>query len=544
MVHPVDLPEISSHVASYLSNKSLLHCILVNRAWHYAFLPTLWSDVHFDAMNQQAVDSLARHSHFVKSLSWKSYGSQPDVQILSIDFPRLLSLHANIDKSWDDDMIDAAERLFRRHGHALQTISIFSDESGPNWMISSRSLWDIAATGCKGYSQLRSLSLDRVCFFVQDLDNESKELLKQLDSFSLNHTVLYRANSSDPVLPQWGLQGSKIRQLALTNCEHSHPSDHLQTEYQLLADCQEIQSLKWERYLRHSRVSMATDLQRGFWPFLEKLDFQGLEIGDEALAEILWTLPRPLRDLNANHTGFGPLSYRALLNLFESGEGTSIARGQNHASTLERLVLQACRGVSGPQIQSFLCSMPKLKAFSAVLLIEADVLADPRPWVCKQIRNLELNFALLALDAEIGEGYPLESVSRDIISRQKSTCFWKRLKDLSSLEEFSSGNSQNIALDMNDLIVHDNGLRYPFLLFQQGEDHVTSDRNCEWGLGTLKTWRKMRRLLLWDSAQVIRLSDAQWMVQNWPHLEEVVAYKWRGTQDGVKELFEAHGVRF
>lgn len=39
------IPHIWDSITETLSFKGLLNCILVNRQWHDAFIPTLWSDV-------------------------------------------------------------------------------------------------------------------------------------------------------------------------------------------------------------------------------------------------------------------------------------------------------------------------------------------------------------------------------------------------------------------------------------------------------------------------------------------------------------------
>lgn len=45
MHNSMHIPHIWDNITETLSFKDLLSCILVNRQWHDAFIPALWSDV-------------------------------------------------------------------------------------------------------------------------------------------------------------------------------------------------------------------------------------------------------------------------------------------------------------------------------------------------------------------------------------------------------------------------------------------------------------------------------------------------------------------
>lgn len=120
---------------------------------------------------------------------------------------------------------------------------------------------------------------------------------------------------------------------------------------------------------------------------------------DEELADILLGMgDRPLRELNAERTNFGPLSGKALLwRDGGSGEGKDL-RGvikaddhRFHPCQLDmEVLLVAGSQDSGTMVQQFLCGFPNLKPFTGSYLAGQDVLADPRPWVCKDLQMLKL----------------------------------------------------------------------------------------------------------------------------------------------------------
>lgn len=546
MVHSLDLPEITDQIASFLSKKTLFQCLLVSHAWHRAFLPNLWKDVLLqegDSEQPQILDSLMQHAHFVQELSIDGDGTLSECRVLALNFPRLQKFCPRIHFTCTDEMVDAIKDLVRRQGPLLKTIFLSSDQQ---WLSETpdRSPWNTIITGCKGHRQLRSLSMFHVAISVEDLDHGAKDLLKELDTLALHFTVLYRS-TFDSTLPVWEISGSKVRDLTLVACEHEFPSDHNLTEYRLLLDCQEIRSLTWERYLRDEMVPMAKDLQRGCWPFLENLDFRSLDIRDGDLSEILWSMGRPLRALNANGTGFGPLCSHALLNQLE-GEGTNgVDRGsKRHAVGLRYLILQACPAVTGSHIQAFLCSFPKLEQLSARLLKEEDVLADPRPWICTEIKKLELHFALVALDWHTGN-YPSEAIAKATRARARTTVFWDRLKELTRLEEFSSGNHLCATRDKNNLIKGGDEQLFPSLQFRLEDDGINSHPGE--GLDRLQSWRGLRTLRLMEPAQRVSLLDAEWMVKHWPVLNEVLTYRWHVDDMDhtlIKTFLNAHGVTF
>ncbi|KAG0043156.1 hypothetical protein BGZ83_011769 [Gryganskiella cystojenkinii] len=549
----------------------------------------------------------------------------------------------DIYRSWNN-ILDAAASLVHRQAHLLQSITLTSDqfrvEKSSGLSPADRPPWNIivstlTAATCvssstrthhhhllllqeqepQRRSRLQSLTLNHIALCPRDLEEAgTRELLIGLETLVLKATVLHRNETTKneyQTLPLWNLEGAKIRHLELVNCEHDYPSDHLETEYGLLLDCQKIRSLNWRRYWQQIQrpVSVQSnlvggaefldeekgkvnvldlfpqDLRRGRWPFLERLDLQSTEIPDRAMAEILSSLGRPLRSLNAISTGFGPLCARALLgqpfDFDQDGKqghnvGMRAWTGPKHSTALEVLYFHACHNVTSAMVQEFLCSFPKLQEFRARLLKEEDVLADPRPWVCKEIKVLELHFAMLNLTTQVdgtGETIPVIHVpqlvappfppfsptitKRTIPTIPGSTVLLDRLAELTQLVEYSSGNHLYTNRDRNDLIIGEDGRLFPSLLFRLEGNydksscdhpdfaHVNNDSYHGKGLDRLRTWRQLRRVKLIDPAQQIWLSDAKWMVDHWPLLEEVLSFRWNlmsPDQNEVKDCLNAHGV--
>ena len=65
--HPLELPEILSHIASYVHERSLPACARVSKGWYQAFIPHIWKDVSFTPRKPEHV-AMPRYSHHVKKL--------------------------------------------------------------------------------------------------------------------------------------------------------------------------------------------------------------------------------------------------------------------------------------------------------------------------------------------------------------------------------------------------------------------------------------------------------------------------------------------
>ncbi|KAF9899833.1 hypothetical protein EC991_008245 [Linnemannia zychae] len=63
----LDIPEILSHLGSFLSQKDARVCVLVSKAWYHAFQPVLWE--HVETTSNICPEVMEKHAHHIRSLS-------------------------------------------------------------------------------------------------------------------------------------------------------------------------------------------------------------------------------------------------------------------------------------------------------------------------------------------------------------------------------------------------------------------------------------------------------------------------------------------
>lgn len=73
-------------------------------------------------------------------------------------------------------------------------------------------------------------------------------------------------------------------------------------------------------------------------------------------------------------------------------ESLTIPRTTNpaHLKTLTDLNLRDCNILSAEAIHLMLCEMPSLKVFVATAVEDKEMIEDPRPWVCLDVKELTL----------------------------------------------------------------------------------------------------------------------------------------------------------
>lgn len=79
LLSPLDIPHIIKAIAETFTFDDLLSCIIINRAWHRAFIPVLWTDVVTFRGDEEDIcaafrspiyrESLVKHSHHIRALT-------------------------------------------------------------------------------------------------------------------------------------------------------------------------------------------------------------------------------------------------------------------------------------------------------------------------------------------------------------------------------------------------------------------------------------------------------------------------------------------
>ncbi|KAG0042163.1 hypothetical protein BGZ83_000827 [Gryganskiella cystojenkinii] len=578
-----NLPEITDQIASYLTNKSLFQSIQVSKYWYRLFISGLYSKVTLiraDSMTTEYLDRLTIHASSIQGLTLKNLVDESTTRLLILPLPRLQHLRLVLSRGTTNTVIVAVQNLVRRQGHVLKTISFQAHSRYASIMPLNNVLWSILA-GCHRYlGRLRTLRLSQINIILHILTEDIKQIFRLLNSFSIHDVRLMRAkgtpgdsiSSSSSLAPSpsstWGLNTGnntcRIRDLTIRACSAERAS--VQDEYTLILDCQELRSLKWNHWSRaYTKPRLAQDLHSGAWPFLESLHLQWTSISDEDLAEILLALgpKRSLRELNADYTGFGPLCAKALMWRGEEANEDHVQDNilHRHRLALQELFLVGSHNTTGSMLHEFLCTFPNLKQFSGAAITDKDILANPRPWVCTGLQMLDMaprleiqepdssqslnsnenptsnpvqfeegtSAAAIITAPENITGEPstititAEAASLPAATyRSSAHIFWDRLASLTHLEELYTMDSWRA--DQN---------RFHSLHFQ-----------VDWGLDKLKSLRRMRQVTWGDQRHHVRIQDAQWMVENWPHLERVRIHNQARVEKDAAQLFKSQGIQW
>ncbi|GJJ77121.1 hypothetical protein EMPS_09480 [Entomortierella parvispora] len=195
-------------------------------------------------------------------------------------------------------------------------------------------------------------------------------------------------------------------------------------------------------------------------------------------------------------------SFRGLDLMSDSFDGPCwrwMASHLDYFKTATVMYFVNCLLVSGAMIQEMLCSLPNLITFSADMLSNTDVEADPRPWVCLKLEHFRVNCALSGPAASntlttsstpwIQEGPTADQIQTMIL-------FFQRISTLKYLE----------TLDLPNY--------YP--------DHQTAldlDFRLGRGLELLADLQGMKTLIFRFLKSNLEEAEMEWMAKHWPRLK-------------------------
>ncbi|GJJ71515.1 hypothetical protein EMPS_03865 [Entomortierella parvispora] len=513
MADPLSIPEVASLISNQLPSRILFLRIQVSRRWHRVFLPCLWRRVYLTSAeigskdSSQIVSTLTPHADLIQDLSIRDIKETSDLSYLQqhLYFPHLQSLKIGFhDPSGIRKARRAAGDFVRRHGRELWSLTIVNMrdmgrplalKGGPSPVLTN---WDILEGCCSTSTDqhLTRLTIEDAAFSLEEMNEATGRLLMQL-----NTLVLIKVHLGRPSLmiepwerqPEWHRRlttRSRIRHLVMEGC---FPAPD---EYVLLLECQEIRSLKWTCVGLAAQMldpPFAKGLRERNWLYLESLTLKMYHLGDERLAEIIVAIG-PLRDLNMEQSSFGVLSAMALLE----------SEGGKHRTKLETLSLRGSMHLEGSMVQRFLCEFPNLMKIHAHRISVLDMERDPRPWVCRKLREFR-GGVVVRENSVIPSKEDLTSLSPspDAVPLviPPSTEFLKRLAELTDLRVLSI-----------ELGRHAQG--------QARYEHQQLRLSC--GLDNLKTLRAMKESWLSEETeQNIEIEEAEWMTKNWPKLDTI-----------------------
>ncbi|GJJ76109.1 hypothetical protein EMPS_08468 [Entomortierella parvispora] len=210
---------------------------------------------------------------------------------------------------------------------------------------------------------------------------------------------------------------------------------------------------------------------------LGKSDFQLLDF--QCLLESL----TGLKELDLNRTNFNRSSWNAMRE-----------RGPQLRRMLTVLNLGDCSQMDGALVHEILCEMPSLEIFKADHVMEDNLIQDPRPWACEELR--ELSVALVDDRRRVGVENEEQRWPQSRLVRQLSALHQLQVLD------FQMGN--------NRLLRDEEILPIKLTLGNGGcLDQLRSLRwmRCFWAPG-------YSQQINWGEAEV------QWVMKHWIRLQK------------------------
>ncbi|KAF9349708.1 hypothetical protein BGX26_012041 [Mortierella sp. AD094] len=509
---PVELPEIRELIARYLSKRDLAQCVRASQSWNALFTPYIWKHVN---LNQKLVrrgfnlDSLAPHSHLVKSIS------MTDI----LEFKSLVSACSNLQSL----QVIMSFGLLRTYQQTLknQLSAILTDTLSIVRLAMDSVYIDWALIGI--LKNLRELKLNNcdtmINSSVSDFWNRDHPHLESLSLSFVHIPDLWEETeqiaSMYPIFPN--VKSLEVERL--TTLPES-------TQVEIIRQCPNLETL---RFLAYSRKRIQSSLTKeivrlaaaGSWPKLRNLHYDGPTISDQGSADILRSMELCYQ-WDVSYADFNLQSFQAL---------------SEHFSTLTRVNLTYCRSARSDMLQEILSSCPLLRRFRGVRIFAKDIVQG-KPWVCSSLQTFM---------AFIDFGDKPGAAAEEIEEMAQSTVSTSAILDDSEISKFQQPVLEKIShlhvstsatLDASEIrrfqlavferISHLNNLRILSvgleLSISQGVRDFRHGLNLKLGNGLelLESLKNLEIIGIPNTFQDMGMEEIEWMLARWRRLEQVM----------------------
>ena len=359
--HPLEIPEITVHVTSYLCDKDLTSCVRVSKSWRDMFIPHRWRVVRklhkwsdgLGSFSDFGPDAEAhyKHRHFVQDLYLHDLFHDGDVcthpilRNLDIDFGPHNSWRLN-GRSFDWDLTTVSP--------LLQHLSLTNVNMEPQ--------------SCQRLSEhphLRSMVLQRSDVMTDGVQ-EFWEACKNLESLSMEE-VRFTGNRS-PIPTDTVF--ARMRTLIMKDVRNLGHSQQMSLVFQ----CPVLESFELRIYAFETRIAIKHPIEKDRWSQLDNLIMPMLP-QDEEWAFVLDRFGNCFEDITFLHLrsgSFGPRSLGAIRTYFRN------------------LVDLRLTFTDSSVIADVLCSCPTLEIMRVTEGVSATDITEGGPWVCQRLRELEI----------------------------------------------------------------------------------------------------------------------------------------------------------
>ncbi|KAF9352896.1 hypothetical protein BGX34_011915 [Mortierella sp. NVP85] len=479
--HPLDIQEIIDLVVSYLRRKDLTICIRVSKSWRHKFLPHRWRIIkagfsvdvngYADSPIGLKQDAVRDHRHLIhdltlsKQIGWYTEYHYPNLHRLVID------MHIS---KFDDGpfFMDLTTKTPMLAYLKLYGVNIPS------------TLW----INLSEHPHLRHLSLAYLRIEVDDAPRLWRTCMK-LEVLEMRGIEMEGGRPMNMVF-------DRLRQVT-----YNGPTKFRQI-LSIFIDIA-VQAPKLEFFEFDDRLwPFEPFAVTGDWPRLKKVIIRGWEKG----AHLDFIFKRVGKDLQ-NMVDVENEAPR-------SGLDTQVSKAfGSHFNTLVEVNLRTLSTARGTAVPDILCFCPRLEKLYVYRVFAREV-AERGPWVCQQLRELEIQFA-----------FDFRSQHERL---QMPQLMFERLSTLVRLER--------LTLNYDNLNV---------------EYHSTDVLMCrlDCGLGQLASLQQLTFLWLYTPLynylnSGVGMEEAQWMLETWKQLRTIkgALSQMSETRIQLESVFESHGI--
>ncbi|GJJ74748.1 hypothetical protein EMPS_07106 [Entomortierella parvispora] len=473
---PLSIPELLDLTGRYLDRYSLAMCLRVCRQWRKVLHCQLWEVIEKRTGGWNWPGSVSRGptlplssenaSHLRKLVLRIDTSSDSSLDLNSMHYPNLSELTVSTLSAYEVDRLrrflhDCLSPFIVQHQTSLKKLVLFVDEMKPltDALLTCSRLESLTAwfqpTGQKQYFLGEKHQSDR---WMEWYEAQGR----RLKSLSFMGTRVGSLSAKLEMGEAMAAHLAKASESTLQDLELAieYPTDK---GLFLVMKSPNLKRLYWPGSRTIARLAKAfeNDPQGSFCQKLESLSIPNLE------------------DLD-------PADFQRVMKSLPSLTDLYLPKVCPHLATLKlrKLRIDECKEDSTTMVQDILCSMPTLEVLTADCVSESAIQEDPRPWICRGLR--ELTTAIIVSSGINGH--------RSIMERLATL---ERLEKLSVLSTRCISKNPRGANDAKA---------------------VNMQLTLAEGLDRLSTLRQLRAFKVADTTTRWGADEAKWALKNWGRL--------------------------